>query len=166
MSIGISGFVAKPAGAHELSEAVLQICQVRGQRTATAAAEESVIKANQHVLVIDDNELVRGSLLSLLKTIGFTPYAAASIPEARRLLETHSVDVVLVDHHLDGENGFEEAPRLFADARAAHGHVPRLIGMTGSEYLPGMSEHQLDAFLTKPFSADQLREVLVGGGSG
>ncbi len=165
-SVGISGFIAKPAGARELSEAVSQISQAQVQQPLAAAVVESVAKAKQHVLVIDDNELVRNSLVSLLKTIGITPHAAASIAEARRLLETQSVDVVLVDHHLDGENGFKEAPRLFADSRAAGGHVPLLIGMTGSEYISGSSEHQLDAFLTKPFTAEQLREALMGDRSG
>ncbi|MDZ4659552.1 MAG: PAS domain S-box protein [Bythopirellula sp.] len=155
---GIAGFIAKPAGSRELSAALSQIT-----RSQPAAVVKPMVIAQQHVLVIDDNELVRESLLSLLKTIGFSPHATASISEARQLLEQQPVDAVLVDHHLDGENGFEEAPRLFADSRAASGRVPLLIGMTGSEYLPDVSEHQLDAFLTKPFTAEQLRKVLLGG---
>ena len=120
-------------------------------------------EAKPHVLVIDDNELVRGSLLSLLKTIGFTPHAAGNLTEARELLAKQPVDAVLVDHHLERENGFEELPRLFADARAAEAFVPLLVGMTGSEYLPALPQFNLDAFLAKPFTAEQLREVLTRG---
>jgi CheY-like chemotaxis protein len=156
---GISGFIAKPAGSRELSAA---LCQIHKSACASppTTMTEPTSDAEQHVLVIDDNELVRSSLLSLLKTIGFEPHAAASMSEARQILEKQPVDAVIVDHFLDGENGFEEAPRLFASSRAANGHVPLLVGMTGSEYQPQGDEQQFDAFLTKPFTADQLRDVL------
>lgn len=156
---GISGFIAKPAGSRELSAA---LCQIHKSACASppTTMTEPTSDAEQHVLVIDDNELVRSSLLSLLKTIGFEPHAAASLSEARQILEKQPVDAVIVDHFLDGENGFEEAPRLFASSRAANGHVPLLVGMTGSEYQPQGDEQQFDAFLTKPFTADQLRDVL------
>jgi PAS domain S-box-containing protein len=153
---GVAGFVDKPAGSQELRSALLQVVKLE----AAPAIVQPAVKAKRHVLVIDDNELVRGSLLSLLKTIGFASRAAANLAEAKQLLAEQPVDAVLVDHHLDGENGFEEVPRLFADSRAAQGHVPLLVGMTGAEYVSESDQHKLDAFLTKPFTAEQLREVL------
>jgi PAS domain S-box-containing protein len=155
---GIKGFVAKPAGSNELNIALNKARQPASVEIKAVAPLPT--KAKPHILVIDDNELVRGSLLSLLKTIGFTPHAVANLTEARELLAEQPVDAVLVDHHLDGENGFAELPKYFADSRAAHGHVPLLIGMTGSEFMPESAEYELDAFLAKPFTAEQLRGVL------
>jgi PAS domain S-box-containing protein len=160
---GISNFIDKPAGAQQFSDALGKVAQPRPTEAESAAAVPPAAEAKPHVLVIDDNDLVRGSLVSLLKTIGFVPHAVGSLTEARELLAQQPVDAVLVDHHLDGENGFEELPRLFADARAADSFVPLLVGMTGSEYLPAMPQHDLDAFLSKPFTAEQLREVLTQG---
>ncbi len=156
--VGISGFIAKPASSQELGTALSRARQTDSVEMKAVAPPST--KAKPHILVIDDNELVRGSLLSLLKTIGFAPRAAANLTEARQLLAEQPVDVVLVDHHLDGENGFAEVPKIFADSRAAEGHVPLLIGMTGSEFMPENAEYGLDAFLTKPFTAEQLRAVL------
>ena len=156
----IAAFIDKPVNAKQLDSVLARVVkshQTEGEPTvAMPMAEESQL----HVLVIDDNELVRGSLVSLLKTIGYVPHAAASLAEAREQLATQAVDAILVDHHLEGENGFEELPRLFTEARAVGSFVPLLVGMTGSEYLP---KHELDAFLAKPFTAEQLREVLSRG---
>jgi hypothetical protein len=38
--------------------------------------------------------------------------------------------------------------------------------MTGSEYSSDAGSHQLDALLAKPFTAEQLREVLAGAPGG
>ena len=160
---GITDFIDKPASSQELRNALTQAMQTHAENPQPAPIIEPASEAKQQVLVIDDNELVRGSLLSLLKTIGFASHAAASIAEARKFLAQQPVDAILVDHHLEGENGFEEVPRLFAESHAAGVQVPLLVGMTGSEYLPDTSEHQLDAFLTKPFTAEQLRTVLNAG---
>jgi PAS domain S-box-containing protein len=159
---GIAAFIDKPASVKQLDDTLVRVVESRRaaeEQTSKPAAEE--VKA--HVLVIDDNELVRSSLVSLLKAIGYVPYAAASLAEAREQLAKQPVDVVLVDHHLEGENGFEELPRLFAEARESGSFVPLLVGMTGSEYLPTMPSHELDAFLAKPFTAEQLREALSRG---
>ena len=114
------------------------------------------MQAKQQVLVIDDNELVRGSLLSLLKTIGFASARGSKHCRSPRFLAQQPMDAILVDHHLDGENGFEEVPLLFADSRAAQGHVPLLVGMTGSEYLPERSNTSSTRFwpsLSRPSSS-------------
>jgi PAS domain S-box-containing protein len=160
---GIVAFLDKPVSAKQLDDTLVKAVesqQAEGEPTRSASSDP---EAKVRVLVIDDNELVRSSLVSLLKAIGYIPYAASSLAEARVQLAKQPVDVVLVDHHLEGENGFEELPRLFADARAANAFVPLLVGMTGSEYLPTIPSHGLDAFLAKPFTAEQLREALNRG---
>jgi PAS domain S-box-containing protein len=160
---GVAGFIDKPVSAKQFDDMLAKVVKSRQTESEPAAAMPPSEEAQMHVLVIDDNELVCSSLVSLLKTIGFVPHSVASLAEAREQLATQPVDAILVDHHLEGENGFEELPRLFTEAREAGSFVPLLVGMTGSEYLPKMPEYGLDAFLTKPFTAEQLREVLSRG---
>jgi PAS domain S-box-containing protein len=160
---GISDFIDKPAGPKQLGDALARVVQSGGTEVEFATTAAPASEAKMRVLIVDDNELVRGSLVSLLKTIGFDPLAASSLSDARAQLAEQPVDAVLVDHHLEGENGFEEVPRLFAEARSAGSFVPLLVGMTGSEYLPAKTNHDLDAFLAKPFTAEQLRGVLTQG---
>lgn len=162
-SSGITAFINKPATSKQLNYSICNALQLQGINTEEISDVSPTVESGPRVLVIDDNELVRESLVSLLKTLDFAPHAVASLREAREFLDKQPVDAVLVDHHLESENGFEELPRLFADARAAESFIPLLIGMTGSEYLPTIPQSELDALLAKPFTAEQLREALVRG---
>lgn len=162
---GIADFLEKPLSTQQLSEALAKNAQARPTEAEAAAVVSPATEAKTRVLVIDDSDLVRGSLLSLLTALGFDPVGAANLTQAREILSNRPVDAILVDHHLDGENGFEELPRWFDEARRARAFVPLLVGMTGLEFSPEDSQNQLDAFLAKPFTADALQEVLARGKS-
>ena len=55
----------------------------------------SEAKARATVLVVEDEEYVRDSLLELLRARGFVARAARDVPEALATLERAPVDVVL-----------------------------------------------------------------------
>ncbi len=100
-------------------------------------------------------------MIQLLSSLGLRPLAASSLSEAREQLASHSPSAVLVDQHLSSEDGFAAVPKLRKLATAGATKKPPLfIGMTGSGSLEEPIGHQLDGYLVKPFSADQLQVLL------
>src|SRR5271154_3448491 len=79
-----------------------QICQFRGHRGMMRAIPERV-----RILLIDDHVLFRESLARLLQSEqGFTVVAhCGSGAEARQVLKSQTVDVVLLDLDLGPEKG-------------------------------------------------------------
>ncbi|MEZ5965640.1 MAG: response regulator [Planctomycetota bacterium] len=72
------------------------------------------------VLVVDDDETVRGWLQRSLRRRGCRVYAAADGADARRLFAAHPESVVLLDVSMPGEDGptlYRELRRIRADAR-------------------------------------------------
>ena len=97
----------------------------------------------------------------LLRSLGYLPIAVGSISKALEQMAAEPLDIVLVDHHLGADDGFELAPKMrkLASERALP-KIPLIIGMTGSGDLENVDEYELDGCLLKHFSADQLRELL------
>jgi putative two-component system response regulator len=62
--------------------------------------------ATASVLVVDDEEPLRRGLLRMLSGAGYRCLGAASANEARQVLATEHVDLVLCDVNMPGENGF------------------------------------------------------------
>ncbi|HVU36315.1 MAG TPA: response regulator [Opitutaceae bacterium] len=58
------------------------------------------------VVVIDDDPAVREMLVRVLVDAGFEAFAAASGREALALLNSHHINVVLLDLGMPGENGW------------------------------------------------------------
>jgi DNA-binding response OmpR family regulator len=59
------------------------------------------------VLVVDDDEIVRASLMSLLKRSGYDVACAASGEEALRMLDAASYQVLLTDWQMPDMDGLE-----------------------------------------------------------
>lgn len=61
------------------------------------------------ILLADDHDLVRETIAAFLTAEGFeTVLVAATLPEALRLITTSGpFDLVLLDYHMPGMNGFE-----------------------------------------------------------
>ncbi|MBN1556602.1 MAG: response regulator [Lentisphaerae bacterium] len=109
------------------------------------------------VLLVDDDRMLRRYLGALLRRWGATVVSAACAGEAAQRLRLQSFDLLLTDLHMGDHDAFwllQEAP------------VPehtRIVIMTG--YAPVDVERRLrhygvTAVLTKPFSPEELMDVL------
>jgi len=165
--IGINQFLIKPISSQKLGSTI---------RSCFDPIEESVAQQQENgsktegsvdpplsgqVLIIDDDQLVLRAMIRLLRSLGYIPVGVSSIDDAFERLATEHIDFVLVDHHLGADDGFGLAPKMrkLAGERQSP-KIPLIFGMTGSGDLENVDEYELDGCLLKPFSADQLRELL------
>jgi len=110
-----------------------------------------------HLLVVDDDDRIRGLLKQYLARAGFRVTTAADAAAARRLLELFEVDLVVLDVMMPGETGFE----LTAWLRAQTGRKGRtpIILLTARDASGDRIEGlQLgaDDYLAKPFEPQEL----------
>ena len=106
-----------------------------------------------HLLVVDDDERIRGLLQKFLMRHGFLVTIARSAGQARRLLAGLDFDLVVLDVMMPGEDGIE----LTRDLRRRMA-VPILLltarGETASR-IEGF-EAGADDYLVKPFEPKEL----------
>lgn len=108
-----------------------------------------------HVLILDDDEILRDLLQALLTAEGFHVTLAASGNAALRLLGGESFDLVLTDLHMPGLEGAELARQL----RRAIPEESLLVGMSSTEPEKDL-DLLLDSFLLKPFDIQLLRDAI------
>lgn len=113
---------------------------------------------NETVLLVEDEENIRGMTAQFLASLGYCVLPAANGAAALRLAEQHGqgIDVLVTDVALPGIRGTEVAERL----RASQPGV-RVLFVSGDSEAPGKDgEHMLE----KPFDLTELarsiREVL------
>lgn len=106
-----------------------------------------------HVLVVDDDNRLRGLLTRLLRSEGFRVSSADSSAQADRALALFDFDALVLDVMMPGEDGFSLATRLrertfcpflFLSARA-----------DGSDRVHGLELGAVD-YLAKPFEPREL----------
>lgn len=107
------------------------------------------------VLVVDDEEGFRGFVADALRTEGYDVRTAAGVVEARMAADRSPVDVVVADIQLRDGTGLE----LVRHLRASHPGTAVVVitGFPDVERLEFSEEREVCAFLTKPFSAEQIR---------
>jgi signal transduction histidine kinase/CheY-like chemotaxis protein len=116
------------------------------------------------VMVVEDNDVNRMLACEMLRTLGVDVVEAADGRQALEQLERHTVDLVLMDCHMPVMDGYAATrairrredelglPRLpviaaTADAFSEDAELSRAAGM--------------DAHLAKPYTREQLRELLA-----
>ena len=115
------------------------------------------------VLVVEDEEAVRRAMTLLAKRLGHDVTAVGRFDEARERLgdATARYDALLVDVHLDeAHTGFDVFEHLRAEGR---GREQRIVFTTGDSISTQTREALERAdrpVLRKPFSLDDLREML------
>ena len=67
------------------------------------------------VLVIDDDDTVRASVVEFFATLGYTARSASTAAHGRQLAAEHAPDVVLLDLHLPDASGLDALDALRAD---------------------------------------------------
>lgn len=113
------------------------------------------------ILVIEDEELIRESILHLLNTRGFNAIGAADGSIGVRLAKEFVPDLILCDVRMPGLDGYEVLKALRSDPITAT--VP-FIFLTAQAIQAELYEGQQlvsDGYLAKPFAVDALLEAIA-----
>lgn len=114
-----------------------------------------------NILLVDDEELIRGTVYSLLEVLGHHPQAASSGLEALRRLEAGMpVDLLMLDINMPGMDGVETLSRI----RILRPDLPVLFA-TGhaDERIPDiLKRFPKVRILKKPFHLEDVRRILAG----
>ena len=114
-------------------------------------------KDRNHVLVVDDDPGVLRALKRLLRQYDYEPILFSSAQAFKSHTDFANAACVILDINLNDGSGIE----LRHDLKAAGVSVP--VYMTGND-TPSVREAALNsgcvAFLTKPFSAEELIDPL------
>jgi CheY-like chemotaxis protein len=112
----------------------------------------------QHILVVDDEAMVREALKMLLTFDGHTVELASDGPDALKKLSKHEFDVVFADLKMRG---------MLGDvlARAIKTEYPQQVVIMVTAYGDVLSPRQklsipVDFLISKPFSIRALRNAL------
>jgi two-component system OmpR family response regulator len=106
-----------------------------------------------HILVVDDNRDIRDLLASYLRKHGMRVSQAANAQDARRQVATHSIDLMVLDIMMPGEDGLSlcryiretrDSPVILLTALADE--TDRIVGL----------EVGADDYVVKPFNPREL----------
>jgi DNA-binding response OmpR family regulator len=103
------------------------------------------------VLVVEDEPAIRFLCTVNLEMDGFRVLEAATLGEARRVLETAEVHIVLLDVHVAGEDGRE----LIGEIRRRTTAIAIAL-ISGSVDAIVARDTGVDRVLTKPFDPQEL----------
>jgi two-component system, sensor histidine kinase len=113
------------------------------------------------VLVVDDNPLVRESLCEMVVHMGYAALAAADADSALALVSTQPCNVVLLDLHMPGRDGYAFLAGL--DAGATTGVRPPVIAVSAdvAALTAGGDASPFFDYLPKPVHYEELRLALL-----
>jgi len=126
--------------------------------------ELSSVKAK--VLIIDDDADIRNAIRLTLESemkSSFTFAEADTVASGLRALKSTEPDVVILDLHMPGENGFDfihkvKQSKLFSEAKViiltAHGSLKNLLKAQNK----GIGAYH---FMSKPFQSDELLALVL-----
>jgi signal transduction histidine kinase len=118
-----------------------------------AATQGPVSALGGRVLLVDDDSLVRASMLLALRSAGYEVEEAGSGADALNALRRAPADVLVTDYAMPGMTGTE----LAALARAMQPGLPVVLVTGYAEPGLGLAPvHDVDVVLHKPFSTDTL----------
>src|SRR3954463_13620033 len=130
---------------------------------APTSFSPSVLRATENpallnLLIVDDERAVREAAREAALVLGYRAAASDSLDQAMRLLESQSIDVVLLDMKLPGASGLEvlrqiksRRPDIEVIVITGHGTVESAVqAMKAGAY----------DFMTKPFSLEELKLLL------
>jgi diguanylate cyclase (GGDEF)-like protein len=105
-----------------------------------------------HLLIVDDDMLLRGIAAKTLRHAGFVVSDAASGEDALARFAERPYDLVLLDLMMPGIDGYEVCQRIRAMARGAQVPILILTGLNDTEAIELAYRHGATDFITKPIN--------------
>jgi CheY-like chemotaxis protein len=121
-----------------------------------ASAQEG---GRSQVLIVDDNGLIRESLLEMITHMGYEATAVANAKDALAWLDARRCDVLLLDLHMPDQDGYT----FFAEFTARSGPSAGAPVIAISAYAPEAPPTDTAPFfeyLVKPVHYEHLRAAL------
>ncbi len=109
-----------------------------------------------NILVVEDEDAIRGMLMMVLEQAGFKSIAAADAEDAQKALNDISPDLILLDWMLPGISGVEWARRLKKEPVYRDLPIILLTARGEEEDKVRGLEIGADDYITKPFSPKEL----------
>lgn len=116
--------------------------------------------ADQSILVVDDEPGIRLYLKRLLGNAGFDVRTAADGNEAVSSIEAEPPDLVILDVMVGGRDGYEICETIKQNPSRAAIKVLMLSAKSRAIEIEKGMALGADAYLTKPFSMDELRDMV------
>jgi response regulator RpfG family c-di-GMP phosphodiesterase len=117
------------------------------------------------LLLVDDNAALRALVRTTFEAVDLAVEEAEDAREARRRIEAHRPDVIVLDVLMPGESGLDLCRALKSDPATASIPIVLLSGSDGGS-LVAADAAGADAYVRKPFSPLELLAVverLAGG---
>ncbi len=132
--------------------------------TAAAPARPKALSGTETILLVEDDDNVRGVALRILREKGYTVLETRHPGEAAKLCESYAekINLILTDTVMPGMSGYEFYDMI--SKRRPGAKVIFMSGYTNTELSYARPGDEKLPFIQKPFSADGLagkvREVL------
>lgn len=114
----------------------------------------------KRILVVDDDELIRLALESLLSAKGYAVVCAEGGGQALKKLESEDFSAVILDIVMPRMDGFEVCRQIRNRGKTAHIPVILLTAKSMEEDQTKGVSAGADLFLSKPISPEKLLAVL------
>jgi CheY-like chemotaxis protein len=116
----------------------------------------------KNILIIDDEEDIRGLYQSEFENEGYNIHSVATGTEALEFIEgNQNLDLVILDIKMDGMDGLEVLENL----RAGTNKIPVILNSAYSTYKNNFTSWLADAYLVKSSNLmelkDKVRELLA-----
>lgn len=114
------------------------------------------------ILIIEDNDVNRRVLSSMLEQAGHTIEMAKEGSQALDLIALQDFDLIISDINMEGMDGFETTERIRALPDSNKANTP-IIALTGNVQDSDVAEYYaagMNGFLAKPIDTDKLYEIV------
>ncbi|ABF42270.1 two component, sigma54 specific, transcriptional regulator, Fis family [Candidatus Koribacter versatilis Ellin345] len=111
-----------------------------------------------NLLIVDDERVVREGCRDVAQTLGFSTFTAENAEQAYKILDSTSVDVILLDLRLPGIGGLEALRQI--KQRRPETIVIVVTGYATVQSAVQAMKHGAFDYVTKPFNMDELRILL------
>lgn len=118
----------------------------------------------KRILAVEDNDINLEILIEILESLGYQATGAEHGKQALEILEDEEpFDAVLMDIHMPVMDGFETT-KAIREMTGDLSQIP-IIALTGESLIEERSyaaKIGMNGFITKPVTAEQMKEVLEG----
>jgi CheY-like chemotaxis protein len=116
----------------------------------------------RRVLVVDDNDDVRELLIHILRAEGLSTIGAADAISALAILDSHQIDLILLDVMMPGISGIELLSKI-RTSQSSYSHLPvaMITALSAQDEVAKAIEAGATTYLVKPFRGADIRNLLT-----